>query len=221
VAGFAVLTAAPASAQSESGASFVAGLAYADGSPGPALADALRAAGMDGVRSGTCNGVVCIEPVEHPFYYDEGLNLSFLLGVRYRMEWPISFEILLSNGARGHAEGYNSATFDHLVVSYTSFVLSTTVGAHLGPLRFEAGPVFNSTGWKSTLNSTEVVDDRTLSVGTAIGISAGVDFKEVVLTLHAGYRRYPSPEFDTPIRTPLTADYSAFYVGLTASKLIR
>lgn len=212
-------TATPAAAQ-DSGFSFVAGLAYEDGGPGPELVEALRHIELDDVRPGGCRGTVCVEPTAHPFYFDEGLDLAVLLGFRYRFRAPLSVEGLISNGARGHAEGYDAEARDHLVVSYASFLLTTTLGAHLGPVRVEAGPVFNSTRWKSTFNSTRETKDGTFTVGGLVGASASFRFKEVLISLRTGVRRFPSAGIENPLQVQLEAGYDSFYVGASVANQI-
>ena len=172
------LAAAPAAAQEGTGLAFVAGLAYEDGGPGAALVTGLRAIGMDGTRPGACYVTVCVDPVVHPFYFDEGLNLSVFLGVRYRFHAPVSIDALFSNGQRGHAEGYDDDTFDHVIIRYSTFIFSTSLGAHAGPIRLAAGPVLKTTGWKSTLNATRDSSDRTFAMGGMVNASAGVRFSE-------------------------------------------
>jgi hypothetical protein len=215
----AALAAGPAAGQAVGEVSFVGGLGYTQGSPGPGLVDGLDALGLGDTRAGQCYGTVCVDGVDHPFYHDEGLDIAALAGVRYRAHRLLSLEALISNGQRGHAEGYNAETREHMVVAYASLLLSTTVNGHLGPFHLEAGPAVSTTGWRATRNSTTTIRSRSWALGTTVGAGVSVPFQEVVLTLRAAVRRFPHVELEVPSRQYIEADYRALIVGITATPL--
>lgn len=210
------LLAAPVAAQEPSGFSFVGGIAYEPGGPGSALVDELVAAGYSDQLPASCRGPGC-EPPDHPFFFDEGLNIAALVGMRYRFGAPVSLEMIFSNGQRGHAEGYNHAARDYLIIAYSSFLLTTTAGAHVGPFRLEAGPVLNNTGWESTRNSSRQASGRTTAVGGTVGVSGSVRIPDAVLAVKVGVRRFPGTDLLTAVQAPFAPDYNSFFIGVTAS----
>lgn len=207
-----VCVALPASAQS--GLTFVGGVGYEEGGPGPSLVESLAAAGLADVKEGRCFLTTCIADVEHPFYYNEGLNMTAFIGGRYRFNAPISIELLFSNGQRGHAEGFSDETNQTLVVAYASFMATTTAGLHLGPFRLEAGPILNQIFWDVTRDSRTLSEESTSVMGLLFGASGSVRVSDVYLSLRAGVRRFPTVDL-THLRVPLEARYRSFYVGFT------
>lgn len=206
---------APAVAQEPRGLMFVGGIAYEPGGPGRGLLDELVAAGYSDRLPSNCAHPGC-EPPDHPFYHDEGLNIAALVGMRYRFDAPFSLEMLGSNGQRGHAEGYSSSAREYLIVAYSSLLLTTTLGAHVGPIRLEAGPVFNSTGWEVTRNSARSRKGRTSAVGGTAGVSGGVHLGGALLSLKVGIRGFPGTDLRIPVRVPFEPDYHSFFIGVTA-----
>lgn len=199
-----------ASAQ-EPGLRFVGGVAYQEGNPGASLVSTLEADGWGDRRSGLGGGR------EHPFHYTEGIDLMAFVGARYRFGLPFSVELLLSNGPRGHAEGYNRAESDVLVVAYSSYLVAATAGIHLGPLSLEGGPVVSRMSWNATRNAQEIGSEKMAVVGTALGATGTVRLSDVLVSLRAGIHQYPDIELRQALRVPLRADYESFYVGVTVS----
>lgn len=213
------LRAAPAHAQEHRGLAFVGGVAYERGGPGPSLVDELIAAGYDDQRPQPCPYEGC-EVEETPFYFDEGLNLIVLLGVRYYFHPMVSIEGLGSNGPRGHAEGYDFLRGEHLIVAYSSLMFATTLGAHLGPIRIEAGPVLNSTGWNVTRNSFTGSGGRTSVVGSTAGLGGSLRLADVILSIKAAIRRFGRTELPPAVQIPLAPEYHSFFVGVTVSPIL-
>jgi hypothetical protein len=206
---------AEAAAQDASGLGVVIGLGHHRGGPGDGLVESLGAAGLDQTRPEECYVTVCTEAEEHPFAFDDGIGVAVLAGIRYRFAAPLSLEALLSNGVRGHAEGYNQDTYGHLVVAYAPWVFSSTLGGHVGPVRVGAGPAVLRTGWQATANSTRVENSRTVSVGGAAGASVDVALPSVVLSVRAEWRTFPSATVDNPDRLALEASYNELIAGVT------
>lgn len=215
VALVAPFTTGSAAAQEPLGLTFIGGIAYEPGGPGAALVDELIMAGYADHMPASCQFPGC-EPPDHPFYFDEGLNVAALVGVRYRFTAPLSVELLASNGQRGHAEGYSSRARDYVVVAYSSLLLATTVGGHVGPLRVEAGPVFNSTRWEATHNSSRQKRGRTAAVGGTLGVTGSVRLSDALFSLKVGMRGFPGTDLRPAIQVPLEPDYHSFFIGVTA-----
>ncbi|HSH45613.1 MAG TPA: hypothetical protein VK966_07140 [Longimicrobiales bacterium] len=209
---------APAAAQEASGLSFVGGVAYERGGPGDALVRSLREAGLDDVRTQSCPApnAQC-EDVAHPFHFSEGIPIAGFIGARYRFTLPVSVEALVSNGERGHAEGYNEERSEHLIVGHTSFLLTTTAGAHLGPVRIALGPTLKATRWKVTRNSGAANRQSTMSVGATAELSAALFTRAAETRFRAGYRAFPDRDLSGTLHEPLEAEYRSFYVGVTVS----
>ncbi|MDX1675034.1 MAG: hypothetical protein R3314_09590 [Longimicrobiales bacterium] len=214
VAVAALSIAAPAAGQGSHGLTFVAGVGYERGGPGPSLVESLEAADLGDTRPERCYVQTCVEAVEHPFYFDDGLNVVAFIGARYRFPAPFSLELIGSNGQRGHAEGFNMDTKETLIVSYASFMLTATGGVHLGPLRLEAGPVLNQILWETTRNSDKLREQGKPVFGTVVGASGSIRISEVYLSLRAGVRQFPTIDL-RDLGVPLEAEYSSFYVGVT------
>lgn len=206
---------APADAQEPRGLAFIGGIAYEPGGPGPGLLDEMVRAGYVDRLPSNCAHPGC-EPPDHPFYHDEGLNIAALVGMRYRFDAPFSVEMLGSNGQRGHAEGYSSSAREYLIVAYSSLLLATTVGAHVGPVRLEGGPVFNNTGWEVTRNSSRFRKGRTTAVGGTAGASGSVHLGGAMLSLKVGIRGFPRTDIRNAVQTPFSPDYQSFFIGITA-----
>lgn len=210
-----LLLAAPLSAQG--GFTLVGGVAYEPGGPGPALVDGMRAAGFDDIRPGVCYGTNCPYAVETPFYYNAGIDLAAFGGFRYRAPGPFSVETLISNGQRGHAEGYDSGGRGHLLVSYASFILSTTVALHVGPIRLEAGPAVNRTGWAATRNHSRTIEGKTVTLGGTAAVSGEVRVGELLLSFKSGLRQFPAVDLRDPVWLALDVDYYSVLVGVTVT----
>lgn len=206
--------AAPAGAQGSRGLSFVGGLAYETGGPGPSLVDALTEVDLADDKPGRCYGVTCVSSTEYPFYFDDGLNISAFAGARYRFGAPFSMELLLSNGQRGHAEGYNDQDKRTLLVAYASFMLTATAGVHLGPVRLSAGPVVNNVIWDVKRNTQDIGKQGIPVVGLTLGASGSIRIRDVLVSLRAGARRFPTTDLQPTFNVPLQADYRSFFVGI-------
>ena len=206
----AVLMVAPAAAQGP-GLRFVGGIGYEEGSPGESLVASMEAAGWGHDKTGWGGAQ------EYPFHFDEGIDLVAFIGARYRFSAPLSIEVLLSNGPRGHAEGYNRIEQQVLVVAYSSFVVTATGGIHLGPIRLEGGPVVSRMSWDATRNAQEAGNEQAMVLGTTFGASGTVRLSSVLVSLRAGVRRYPEIDLRDELHLPIRADYESFYVGLTVS----
>lgn len=211
----ALLVAAPAWGQEPNGFTFLGGIGYERGGPGGALIDALHTADLADVQPGRCHATTCVDPVEYPFHYTEGLNLAGFIGGRYRFDIPLSFELTVSNGPRGHAEGYNDELKEHVIVAYESFLAAATAGLHLGPIRLEAGPVINHTSWELTRNSRTIDEQGIPVIGGTVGASGGVRVGEVFLSLGAGLRRFPTGGLEPAFHIPLQADYRSYFVNVS------
>lgn len=211
-----LLLAAPAAGQELRGLTFVGGVGYEWGGPGPSLVDALREADLADPKEGRCfYATTCAEPIDYPVYFNEGLNLTAFIGARYRFDAPLSIELLFSNGQRGHAEGYNETTRETLVVSYAAFMVTVTGGLHLGPVRLEAGPVLNQIFWGITRTSEDAGSEGIPVFGVNLGAGGGFRVGAVLLSLRAGIRQFPTTDLRPALQVPLEADYRSFYVGVT------
>lgn len=197
--------------------SAVGGLAYEPGGSGAALAGALAAAGYDDFFRGACAGGTCPNATQYPFYHNTGLDLAAFAGVRIHPPGPFSLEALVSNGQRGHAEGYDQETRRHLLVAYASFILSAGLGVHLGPLRLEAGPALNRIGWEVTRNSASTVERSTVTLGGMAAVSGELRVGDALVSLRAGLRRFRPADLRTRAQVPLEPDYRSLIVGLTVT----
>lgn len=207
--------AVPARGQEPRGLTFVIGLGYEEGGPGPALTDALAEADLADVKPERCVLTTCVDAVEHPVHFSEGLNLAAFFGGRYRFDAPLSLELLASNGQRGHAEGYNDETKEDLVVAYASFLLSATLGVHVGPVRLETGPVLKQTYWNVTRSGRDLGRRGIPAFGALLGASGSVRVADVFLSVRAGLRRFPTTDLRSRFNVPIEADYRSFLVGVT------
>lgn len=214
-----LIGATPARPQEDRGLMFLGGLAYEQGGPGPSLVDELITAGYGDGRPHPCAYEGC-QVDETPFYYDAGLNVIVLLGVRYHFLPALSIQVLGSNGQRGHAEGYSFSRREHLIVAYSSLMFATTLGAHLGPIRIEAGPVVNRTAWEVTRNSFSGSRGRTSVLGATAGLGASLRLADVILSVKAGIRRFGSADLPTALQLRVAPRYRSFFVGLTASPVL-
>ena len=205
---------APAGAQDGRGLRFVGGLAYESGGPGPSLVDALAAADLGDDKPGRCYAITCVSSTEYPFYFNDGLNVSAVAGTRYRFDAPFSVELLLSNGQRGHAEGYNDQDKQTLLVAYASFMLTATAGVHVGPLRLSAGPVVNNVIWDVKRNTQDIGKQGIPTVGVTLGAGGSIRIRDVLVSLRAGARRFPTTDLHPTFNVPLQADYRSFFVGI-------
>jgi hypothetical protein len=156
-----------------------------------------------------------VEDVNYPFYFDEGLDIAAFVGGRYRFGGPIALEVLLSNGPRGHAEGFNDANSDHYVVRYSSFLLSNAVQGHFGPALIEAGPVLSYTAWDASRNSSDAGATGDWQIGGHAGVGAELPVRSVRISLRVGGRVFPQTDLRGSLGLPLQPDYRSYYVGLT------
>lgn len=204
VAGLTAFPAHPVAAQEPTGLFVVLGLGYEDGGPGESLLEGLTASGYHDDKT---------EPPEQfPFHFDEGLDIAGFAGVRYRFSMPLSVDLVASNGPRGHAEGYNDAAKKLLVLSYSTFHLTATAGAHLGPFRVGAGPVLSQTAWETRVNTNEVANATTRALGLAGEIGGNLLVREALLSLKAGFRMFPESKLQVSIDASPT--YSTLYLVL-------
>jgi hypothetical protein len=208
---------APAAAQSTNGLSFIGGLGYERGNPGSDLVYALNAAGLDGVRPGRCAGPYCNPDEQYPFHFADGIGLTLSMGFRYRFTLPVSLEAMVSNGPRGHAEGFDDVTNDHLIVSYSAFVLASSLGVHIGSLRLAAGPAFLSTGWAATYNAADTEKTTSVQLGTTVGMSYGLRVGDAVLSLRASVNDFPRDVVPNPMDLPIQAQYRTYRLGVTVN----
>lgn len=170
------VAAAPLAAQDAHGLSFVAGVGYEMGGPGPHLVEQFEEAGLDEDRPEKCAVFHCDPAVPYAFHVNEGIGLTFLAGVRYRTRGLLSIEALVSNGVWGHAAGNSESQGENLEVFYGPLVLSTELGVHLGPLRLAAGPALNRTTWRITRNASPG-GDVTRSLALGLGGSASLEVR--------------------------------------------
>lgn len=212
----ALLIAGPAAAQGPRGLTFVGGIGYEQGGPGASLLDGLTAAGMDDTKMAWGSGTT-----RYPLHYTEGLNVVAFIGGRFRFDAPLSLELLLSNGQRGHAEGYSATDQETLVVAYASFLASVTGSVHLGPVRVGAGPVINAMAWDATRNSQDAGSATTSLVGGQVEGGFSVRAGDTRVSLRGGVRRFPPVDLGPAIAVPMEAEYRSFFVGVTVSPAIR
>lgn len=213
----AMLSAGPATAQDDRGLSFLTGLGYQEGGPGSDLVAALMNAGLDDIRPGTCAGTVCQDPDVFPMHFSEGIGLAFSLGFRYRFDAPFSLEVLAANGQRGHAEGYRETNKEHLIVGYNSYVLGSTFGVHVGPVRLGAGPALLTTAWSAVQNSAIEEKSTSTAVGGVAGVSYSVGLPDAMLSLRATLQRFRSKTVPNPMQIPIDAQYRTFEIGITVN----
>ena len=207
--GLSALT-APLAAQEAPGLSVVAGGGYEQGGPGPSLARSLEAAGFGdyhfeggGVRA------------DYPQYYNAGLNLVLFLGAHYRFEGPFSIDALVSNGSRGHAQGYDAAGPDRLLLRWSTALLTSTAGVHLGPIRIGAGPTLNVLFWDAELNWSDLGSYMTPVLGGTATATARLRTRSVVVSLNAGVRTFMDASLEPAPGLPLETGYDSWFVGLT------
>lgn len=208
----AALLPATGAAQEPRGLSYMLGIGYERGGPGPALVSEFLKAGYD--DNLPCS-VQCEGQNSFPLYHDEGLNITGMAGIRYRFDRPFSLEALVSNGQRGHSQGYSADRGTHLVVSYAAYVMAVTAAAHLGPLRLEAGPVLNGTSWQVTRNSARRRDARTTALGATVGASGGVRVNGMAVSLKVGARRLQAADLRSELLLPLEPEFVTYFIGLT------
>lgn len=213
----ALLSAGPATAQDNRGLSFLTGLGYQEGGPGPDLMDALGDAGLDDIRPGTCAGAVCQDPDVFPMHFSEGIGLALSLGFRYRFDAPFSLEVLAANGQRGHAEGYRETNKEHLIIGYSSYVLGSTFGVHVGPVRLGAGPAILTTAWSAVQNSAIENETTGTAVGGVAGVSYSVGLPDATLSLRALLQRFRAKTVPNPLQIPIHAQYRTFEIGITVN----
>jgi len=211
--GMAVLApATPAAAQDAHGFGVVAGLGYEMGGPGPSLASALTAQGM-GDRHMAGSG----EVTQYPLYYDAGIGLAVFLGGHYQFRGPYSVDFLVSNGSRGHAEGYSNSGPDRLLIRWSSGMLTATAGVHLGPVRLAAGPTVNMIFWDMERNWAPQPALTTPLLGATALATARIPARDAVVSLSAGVRAFGRADLSDALGLPITAQYDTWFVGLTVS----
>lgn len=210
-------TTTPAAAQDPRGLSFVAGVAYEWDGPGPSLVREMTAAGFADEKPKECYGTICVFGTQYPFYHDEGLNLAGLFGVRYRFDAPFSVELQLSNSLRGQAEGYNLERGDYLAVTYSSILLTTGLAAHIGPLRLEAGPVWNRTAWGVVRTRRHSGEGTTVTIARMVSASLGFVLREATVAVKGGVRENPTVDLDGPIQIELYPRYRTYFLGITVA----
>lgn len=211
----AVFFAGPLAGQDPRGLSLVAGLAYERGGPGPSLVQELAEAGLDDPRVRPCFPQVPCTATEYPFYFDDGLDIAAMVGARYRWDRPFSIQAVLSNGRRGHAEGYQEEPYDHVLVRYASFLTTVSFGLHLGSVRLEAGPALNATNWSGVRRNADPRKGTVTELGAAGGVSVGFRAADVQLAVRAGGHMFPSTDLGNSLLVPLRSEYRSFYVGVS------
>jgi len=217
----AVLVVAPAEAQGRRGLTFVGGISYQDGGPGPGLVDALMAGGMGDIKPGTCAGALCEDSTYFPLHFSEGIGLAVTLGFRYQSDGPLSLEVLASNGQRGHAEGFQGQPHQNtLIISYNSYVLGSNLGVTLGPVRVGAGPALLFTRWTATENFAIEEKSASTSMGAGAGISYDVPLATTILSIRATYLQFGAAQVPNSLDVPIETDYSTFEVGITVNPRI-
>ena len=213
-----LLATEPASAQGARGLAFVGGLGYQSGGPGQDLVDALARGGLDDIRPGTCAGSICQDSVDFPFHFRDGIGLAVTLGARYRFHAPVSVEMVVANGQRGHAEGYREQPLQqHMTVSYSSYVLGSTVGAHVGPLRLGLGPALLLTSWSAVQNAAVTESSSSSTFGGMAAVSYSVRLPGTVLSLRASAQRFGPARVPNPMQIPIEADYRSYELGITVN----
>ncbi|MFO7894632.1 MAG: hypothetical protein R6U63_12930 [Longimicrobiales bacterium] len=206
----ALAAATPAPGQEAHGLSAIAGGGYERGGPGSSLAGSLAAIGFDDRLFEGGGGWV-----DHPRLYDAGLNLVFFLGGHYRFPGPYSIDAILSNGSRGHAQGYDGSGPDRLLLRWSSLLLTSSVGVHLGPVRLAAGPTVNVLVWDTERNWS---DERTFVTpvpGATAVASARFSAGDVLASLQTGVRTFAPADLAPALSVPLKATYSTWFVGVT------
>jgi hypothetical protein len=205
----ALLLASPAAAQDRHGLSFLGGAAYERGGPGPSLVASLDRAGFGDTR------LEADGPYEHPLYVYAGLELSGFVGGRYRFRNPFSIDFVISNGSRGHAEGYRSYGQTTLFLFWTSIRLTSTVGVHVGPVRLAAGPTMNTVFWDAEINSVSIDGFTRVVVGGTGTVSVNIPGDGVLFSLVAGARAFPAMSLRPELEEPISAHYGTLFLGIT------
>ena len=218
------LLAAPAEGQrapgtapdsSRSGLTYVLGIGYEQGGPGSEVARSFVEAGYGDNRTPRA-GV----RQEYPFDYTDGLNLAAFVGARYRFDAPYSIELIFSNGHRGHAEGFDGGDLSELTVSWASFLITATLGVHLGPVRLAAGPTLNAMYWSATLNEQDLGGPNTTVLGATALAAAEIPTQDVLVSITVGTRSFPTVDLVEAAFIPVTAYYRTFFVGVTVLPLL-
>ncbi len=204
-----LLVANPSAAQDRHGFSFLGGAAYERGGPGPSLVASLDDAGFGDTR------IESDGPYEHPLYVYAGLELTGFVGGRYRFRSPVSVDFLISNGSRGHAEGYRSYRQTTIFLHWTSIRLTSTVGVHLGPVRIAAGPTLNTVLWNAEVNSVSLDDFTVPVLGGTSSISLNIPGDGVLFSLVAGARAFPAMNLQSELEEPISAQYGTLFFGVT------
>lgn len=199
----ALAAAAPAPGQETHGLSAIAGGGYERGGPGPSLAASLTATGFDDYRleGGGAR-------IDHPRFYDAGLNLVFFLGGHYRFRGPYSIDAILSNGSRGHAQGYDAAGPVRLLLRWSSLLLTSSVGVHLGPVRLAAGPTVNVLFWDTERNWSQERAFVTPVPGATAVASARFHAGDVLVSFQTGVRTFAPADLAPAMNLPLETRYS-------------
>ena len=183
------------------------------GGPGESLVESLVAADLADERPGRCT-TFCEPSTPHPVDYAAGLAIAASVGAGYRFPGPFSVDAVVSNGARGHTDGYNHTEKRTLVISYSTFLITTTLGVHLPVVGLHAGPVVARTSWEVTENSVELSHTGTFTVGGTVALSAGMDVGEVNISVRSGLRVFPERDMVLDNGVGLRTRYRAVYVGV-------
>lgn len=207
--------ASPALAQTGPGFSLVFGVGYASGGWGPSVMESFEATGMDQSGSGVCIGPFCEPPTEYPVHYQEGIGAQIMAGFQYRFGPPVSLEVLASNGIWGHAEGNNNDRNEHLLVKYRPLILSTTAGAHLGPVRVGVGPAFNRTAWDYDFNHGSTGRQNTLTTGLTGSLRVDVAVEGFLIAGRADVQAFPDVEVRNRSSATLEPNYRSLVVGIS------
>lgn len=210
----ALASAPPALGQEPHGLSAIAGGGYEQGGPGPSLAGSLADNGFDDYRfeGGGAR-------VDYPRFYDAGLNLVFFLGGHYRFPGPYSIDAILSNGSRGHAQGHDASGPDRLLLRWSSLLLTSSVGVHLGPVRLAAGPTANLLFWDTERNWSQERTFVTPVPGATAVASARFPAGDVLVSLQTGVRAFAPADLAPALNVPLEATYSTWFLGVTVLPL--
>lgn len=200
----------PATAQEPFGLSVVAGGGYEVGGPGASLSRSLTAAGFGDLHT-EGSGV----RVQYPEYYDAGIGLVFFLGGHYRFHGPFSVDFLVSNGSRGHIDGYDNSSPDRLLIRWSAATITSTGGVHVGPLRLGIGPTLNMIFWDSERNWSKQPNLTTPVLGGTALVTARLPAREVLVSLTAGYRAFTTAHLSPAIDLPIDARYETWFIGLT------
>jgi hypothetical protein len=209
-----LFAAAAAAAQEPQGVSVIAGGGYEMGGPGPSLARSLSAVGLgDSHQSGS--GVI----TQYPEYYEAGIGLTFFVGGHYRFRGPYSVDFVVSNGSRGHAEGFDNSGPDRLLIRWTTAMLTATAGIHFGPFRLAAGPTLNMIFWSTERNFSENPGLTTPIAGGTALLTARIPTRDVLVSLTAGARTFGTADLSTVTELPISARYETWFVGLTVMPL--